>query len=74
MECMIPLVKAVLGVKPPSYQAILELDRKIRDFTQPQVDNPQDEPTAISMRVFVRSHYQDLCQSNKRYHLPAILT
>jgi hypothetical protein len=57
---MIPLVKTSLAVKPPSYQAVLELDRKIRNLAQPQPDDPADSRTAVSMRIFVRSHYQDL--------------
>ncbi|KAF9467158.1 hypothetical protein BDZ94DRAFT_1305645 [Collybia nuda] len=60
VECLIPLVKTTLGVKPPSYPAILDLDRQIRNFTLPQSDDPLDDRTAISMRIFVRSHYQDL--------------
>ncbi|KAF8892927.1 hypothetical protein BD779DRAFT_1609955 [Infundibulicybe gibba] len=60
LECLIPVVKTTLAVKPPKYEDILNLDRKIRDFALPQPDNPLDERTATSMRIFVRSHYQDL--------------
>lgn len=59
---MIPLVKTTLAVKPPTYQAILELDSKIRNFVRPQHDTSHDDRTAISMRSFVRSHYQDLSE------------
>lgn len=72
VECLIPLVKTTLGVKPPSYQAILDLDRQIRNLALPQSDDPLDDRTAISMRIFVRSHYQDLCKydsSNKSVRL-----
>ncbi|KAF8237437.1 hypothetical protein L208DRAFT_1247461 [Tricholoma matsutake] len=60
LECMIPLVRTILAVKPPSYQAVLELDRKIRTLTQPQPDDPSEDRTAVTMRIFVRSHYQAL--------------
>ncbi|KAF8077997.1 hypothetical protein FPV67DRAFT_1557423 [Lyophyllum atratum] len=61
VECLIPLVRTTLAVKPPSYQAILELDRKIRDFVKStEVDKSKDSRTATSMAAFARSHYQDL--------------
>ncbi|GLB35003.1 putative fungal specific transcription factor [Lyophyllum shimeji] len=61
VECLIPLVKTTLAVKPPSYQAILELDRKIRDFVKTSdADKSKDGRTATSMAIFVRSHYQAL--------------
>ncbi|TFK31500.1 hypothetical protein BDQ12DRAFT_618804 [Crucibulum laeve] len=61
-ECLIPLVRATLAAKPPKYSTILELDRQIRTIANPQTDDANDENdrTAISMRTFVRSHYQDL--------------
>lgn len=64
MECMIPLTKIILAVKPPSYQAVLELDRKIRGFVLPP-SHPGDlseDRTAVSMQIFVRSHYQALSE------------
>ncbi|RDB23841.1 putative transcriptional regulatory protein C1F7.11c [Hypsizygus marmoreus] len=61
IECMIPLAKTTLAVKPPSYQAILDLDYKIRNLIQvPKTDGCQEDRTAVSMQTFVRSHYQDL--------------
>ena len=62
LECMIPLVKTILAVKPPSYQAVLELDRKIRNLMPPQPDDSSGDRTAMSMRIFVRSHYQALSE------------
>jgi hypothetical protein len=59
---LIPMVKAVMAVKPPSYQTVLELDRKIRSFTQPRLDAHSGERTATSMGTFVRAHYQDLSE------------
>ncbi|KAJ7756952.1 hypothetical protein B0H16DRAFT_1537516 [Mycena metata] len=61
-ECLLPIVRATLAVKAPSYDKILHLDRKIRDFGQPGA-NPVDERTAISMKNFIRSHYRDLSES-----------
>ena len=60
-----PVVRAVLAAKPPSYDVIIELDRKIRDLAIPRTDmdalQSHAERTAISMRTFVWSHYQELC-------------
>lgn len=68
---MIPLVRTILAVKPPSYQAVLELDRKIRTLTQPQPDDPSEDRTAVTMRIFVRSHYQALSEFIRHdHHLP----
>ncbi|KAJ7865263.1 hypothetical protein B0H13DRAFT_1637161 [Mycena leptocephala] len=58
-ECLLPIVRATLAVKAPSYDKVLHLDRKIRNFAQPP-PNPVDERTAVSMKNFVRSHYRDL--------------
>lgn len=59
-----PVVRTVLAAKPPSYDVIIELDRKIRDLAVPRTDmdalQSHTERTAISMRTFVRSHYQEL--------------
>jgi hypothetical protein len=65
---MIPLVKTILAVKPPSYEAVLELDRKIRALAQPQPDDPSEDRTAVSMRIFVRSHYQSISEFFGRDH------
>ncbi|KAJ6591053.1 hypothetical protein DFH09DRAFT_907769 [Mycena vulgaris] len=58
-ECLLPIVRATLGVKTPTYEQVLHLDQRIRNFAQPTA-NPVDERTAVSMKNFVRSHYRDL--------------
>ncbi|KAF7366690.1 putative transcriptional regulatory protein C1F7.11c [Mycena sanguinolenta] len=58
-ECLLPIVRATLGVKPPSYDKIMELDEKIRNFGQPK-PLLGDDRTAIAMKNFVRSHYRDM--------------
>ncbi|KAF7343434.1 putative transcriptional regulatory protein C1F7.11c [Mycena venus] len=58
-ECLLPIVRATLAVKAPSYEQVLQLDRKIRDFGQP-LANQDDGRTAVSMKNFIRSHYRDL--------------
>ncbi|KAJ6588378.1 hypothetical protein B0H19DRAFT_922527 [Mycena capillaripes] len=58
-ECLLPIVRATLAVKAPSYDKVLHLDATIRNFAQPQA-NPADERTAVSMKNFIRSHYRDL--------------
>ncbi|KAF9557805.1 hypothetical protein CPC08DRAFT_668314 [Agrocybe pediades] len=62
VECLIPLTRLLIGAKPPTYDAILAMDQKIRNFVPSMKDSPEREGdrTAISMRTFVRSHYQDL--------------
>ncbi|KAJ7507209.1 hypothetical protein B0H11DRAFT_1970739 [Mycena galericulata] len=60
VECLLPVVRATLAVKAPSYDQVLHLDRKIRNFAQPTANVDVDERTALSMNNFVRSHYQDL--------------
>jgi hypothetical protein len=42
-------VRATLGVKAPSYDKVMQLDEKIRNFGQPQA-NPADARTAVSMK------------------------
>ncbi|KAF9476036.1 hypothetical protein BDN70DRAFT_812955 [Pholiota conissans] len=61
-ECLIPLVRIALAVKPPTYETVMDLDRKIRELALPRADSTQNntDRTAISMRIFVRSHYQQL--------------
>ena len=52
-ECLVPLVRITLSVKPPSYDTIMELDGKIRQLTPPSAD--------ILHTIFTeRSHYQEL--------------
>ncbi|KAJ6613565.1 hypothetical protein B0H10DRAFT_2436370 [Mycena sp. CBHHK59/15] len=58
-ECLVPIVRATLAVKAPSYDKILDLDRKIRNFAQPPA-NAGEERTAVSMKNFIRGHYRDL--------------
>ncbi|KAJ7337354.1 hypothetical protein DFH08DRAFT_705678 [Mycena albidolilacea] len=58
-ECLLPIVRVTLGVKAPSYDKVMQLDEKIRNFGQPKA-NPADARTAVSMKNFIRSHYRDL--------------
>ncbi|KAF7440022.1 hypothetical protein PC9H_000363 [Pleurotus ostreatus] len=61
IECLLPAVRATLAAKPPPYSEILELDHKIRKFASvTSASEDQNDNTALSMRTFVRSHYQDL--------------
>jgi hypothetical protein len=62
-EFLLHVVRATLSAKPPPYETILELDRKVHSFaTPPKTENagPVEERTALSMQIFVRSHYQAL--------------
>lgn len=60
-----PLVRLALAAKPPSYESVMELDRKIRDLAlpAPEISRAQTDRTATSMQLFVRSHYQELSMS-----------
>ena len=66
-----PLLRATLFVKPPSYESIMEHDGKIRQFTLPRADMVQDY-RAISMRVFGRLDYQELVyvDNSTMLHMP----
>ncbi|KAJ3716438.1 hypothetical protein C8R42DRAFT_678428 [Lentinula raphanica] len=60
-SCLLPLVHITLSARQPPYEAVLELDAKVRFAVNPQPDSdPMDNRTAISMRTFVRSHYSHL--------------
>ncbi|KAL0575347.1 hypothetical protein V5O48_006626 [Marasmius crinis-equi] len=62
--CLLPVVRATLGTKPPTYESVLELEKKIRQFVCPPPDSHTSERTPESMRRFVRSHYQDLTMTD----------
>ncbi|KAG1767818.1 fungal-specific transcription factor domain-containing protein [Suillus occidentalis] len=60
-ECLAPIIEATQAVKPPDYQTILELDRKIRQFPVPELQNstPFDR-AAMEMHAFSQSRYKEL--------------
>ncbi|KAH7910916.1 hypothetical protein BJ138DRAFT_49320 [Hygrophoropsis aurantiaca] len=61
LECLAPVVEVTQAAKPPAYQAVLELDRKIRDFAVPVSSDPTEfERMSREMQAFVRSHYREL--------------
>ncbi|KAJ7628452.1 hypothetical protein FB45DRAFT_748903 [Roridomyces roridus] len=59
-ECLLPIVRTTLAVKPPPYEQVLALDRKIRKIGDPSSNPEVDGRTAILMNNFVKSHYRDL--------------
>lgn len=62
-ECMLPVLKIAMAAKPPSYEAVLELDRKIREFNPPMPEDAPDSPNiSISMRCWVRSHFKEISE------------
>ncbi|KAI0696518.1 hypothetical protein BC835DRAFT_1271862 [Cytidiella melzeri] len=62
-ELLIPAMKLLVAPKQPTYQAVLELDKKIRLFNPPSCELYLDSPsTAVSMRWFSRSHYKELSE------------
>lgn len=61
MECLAPVVEATQAVKPPNYQTVLELDRKIREFSMPvSADSIQPDRVPVEMVAFVLTCYRDL--------------
>lgn len=59
-ECLAPVIEATQAVKPPNYQTILELDRKIREFSVPiSPDSPHSDRTPLEMRDFAQSRYRE---------------
>ncbi|KAI0795508.1 hypothetical protein C8Q75DRAFT_454329 [Abortiporus biennis] len=60
-ECMLPLTKCINGKTSPSYQQILDLDKRFRSYTLPTEPLVgKDSPISVSMRAWVRSHYLEL--------------
>ncbi|KAI0080409.1 hypothetical protein K474DRAFT_1704716 [Panus rudis PR-1116 ss-1] len=60
-DFLVPLNIFINAAKQPSYQSVLELDRKFRALALPDVPAHGD-PTSVpvSMRIWVRSHYIEL--------------
>ncbi|KAG1767816.1 hypothetical protein EDD22DRAFT_772813 [Suillus occidentalis] len=60
-ECLAPIIEATQAVKPPTYQTVLELDRKIREFSVPELPNSADFDRAPMVnRSFGPSAYKEL--------------
>lgn len=60
MECLAPVIEVTQAVKPPNYQTILELDRKIREFSvSASPDSPHSDRTSMEMRAFAQSRYRE---------------
>lgn len=61
MECLAPVIEVAQAAKPPNYQTILELDRKIREFPMPVFPDPTHfDHAPRGMRNFGRSCYKEL--------------
>ncbi|KIJ63650.1 hypothetical protein HYDPIDRAFT_113150 [Hydnomerulius pinastri MD-312] len=61
IECLAPVVQVTQAAKSPSYQAVLELDRKIREFAVPHgPGRANSERMSSQMQSFARSHYREL--------------
>jgi hypothetical protein len=60
-ECLAPIIEATQAVKPPNYQKVLELDRKIREFSMPVLtDSTPYDRAPMGMRSFCPSGYKEL--------------
>lgn len=54
-------MKIVVAAQSPTYQAILDLDQKIRKFDPPPAVKSTDETSVAEfMSWFPRSHYKEL--------------
>ncbi|KIK92895.1 hypothetical protein PAXRUDRAFT_829537 [Paxillus rubicundulus Ve08.2h10] len=63
IECLAPVVEITQAARPSRYDTVLELDRKIREFSIPRVEGAgPDHAERISwqMQSFARSHYREL--------------
>ncbi|KIK46027.1 hypothetical protein CY34DRAFT_800899 [Suillus luteus UH-Slu-Lm8-n1] len=60
-ECLAPIIEATQAVKPPNYQTVLELDRKVREFSMPELPNSTDvDRASVMKRSFGPSGYKEL--------------
>jgi hypothetical protein len=57
-ECLAPIIEATQAVHPPDYQTVLEFDRKIREFSVPEL--PNCDRTTMERHSFGRSGYKEL--------------
>ncbi|KAG2136039.1 fungal-specific transcription factor domain-containing protein [Suillus clintonianus] len=61
MECLASIIELTQAAKPPDYQTVLELDRKIREFSVPVfTDSTNFDRTPMEMRSFAQSRYREL--------------
>ncbi|KAG2159403.1 uncharacterized protein EDB93DRAFT_1075422 [Suillus bovinus] len=61
IQCLVPVIEVTQAVKPPSYQSILELDRKIREFSVPVYpDSTHFDRVPAGMASYVQAGYKDL--------------
>ncbi|KAI0826144.1 hypothetical protein BC629DRAFT_1690247 [Irpex lacteus] len=60
-ECLVPALKLLVAPKQPTYESVLELDKKIRSLHPDGDEMFMDSPShGMFMRWFVRSHYREL--------------
>ena len=64
-----PIVETMLAAKGPTYNTILDLDRRIRQMTLPPIKlylRPDDDDynnPALCMKSYLMSHYRSLSKS-----------
>ncbi|KAG8216043.1 hypothetical protein J3R82DRAFT_8041 [Butyriboletus roseoflavus] len=58
IKCLVPVVEATQGARPPSYDTILALDCKIREFSVPQASS--NRQISGQMQAFVRNQLREL--------------
>lgn len=79
------MIKLTHCTHAPRYDAVLALDRKIRAYVPPKSDDeepvpdaadPRAMPVSASMRLFARSHYQELseCAAHPVHYIFALCT
>lgn len=68
-DCLSEVARCTLAAEPPSYQTILDLDRKIRDFPIPGegagAGARKPKSTGESMQRFVMSHSKEVSEYNR---------
>ena len=64
-ECVSLVVQTILTARPPKYERIVELDRKLQSMALPAyatVPPPQDASLSVLMQHFMPQNYRDLSE------------
>ncbi|KAF8630842.1 hypothetical protein AX17_005201 [Amanita inopinata Kibby_2008] len=77
INCLTPILEAMIAVNPPHYSRILNLDVRVRDFDVPKLlddNNSQVAPRFLNMQRALFSMGRDLAllQLHRRYFMEAM--
>lgn len=63
VECVLPVVRILTNAAPPTYQAVLDVEKQMDGFkvaTQIEEETPCPPDVSSSMRRWVRLHFVDI--------------